>query len=196
MRFTSTYHWVYLGLFCLKDSVLKNIFQFQQLLSWNIGLSMKNFTYQVAFESCKLNNIVDFSHLETNTHSMPHLGLIILFIVSLIMLETLGNFLLFCMVWYEKYGMDSKKRTISNQLLSRMIIVMILFNIIMMPLITLGQILGAFSEYLILIWAKAICFSKTNSDSTSLKEFYYHPCQLTPVIRPHTVIFKYFNIKE
>ena len=112
---------------------------------------MKNFTYQVAFESSNWNKVVDFSHLETNTHSMPHPGLIILFIVSLIMLETLGNFLLFCMVWYEKYGMDSKKRTISNQLLSRMIIVLIVFNIIMMPLITLGQIFGAFSEYFILI---------------------------------------------
>ena len=129
----------------------KTFFSFNKVLSWNIGLSMKNFTYQVAFESCNLNNIVDFSHLETNTQPMPHPGLIILFIVSLIMLETLGNFLLFCMVWYEKYGMDSKKRTISNQLLSRMIIVLIVFNIIMMPLITLGQIFGAFSEYFILI---------------------------------------------
>ena len=112
---------------------------------------MKNFTYQVAFESCNLNNIVDFSHLETKTQPMPHPGLIILFIVSLIMMETLGNFLYFCIVWYEKYGMDSKKRTISNQLLSRMIIVQILFNIIMMPFVTLGQIFGAFSEYFILI---------------------------------------------
>ena len=146
-----TYFWVYFRLFCFKDSVLKKIIGFNKLLSWHISLLMKNFTYQVAFESCNLNNIVDFSHLETNSHSMPHPGLIILFIVSLIMLETLGNFLLFCMVWYEKYGMDSKKRTISNQLLSRMIIVQILFNIIMMPLVTLGQIFGAFSEYLILI---------------------------------------------
>ena len=129
----------------------KTFLRFNKVLSWNIGLSMKNFTYQVAFESSNWNKVVDFSHLETNTHSMPHLGLIILFIVSLIMLETLGNFLLFCMVWYEKYGMDSKKRTISSQLLSRMIIVLIVFNIIMMPLITLGQIFGAFSEYLILI---------------------------------------------
>ena len=141
-----TYFWVYFGLFCFKDSVLKQIIGFNKLLSWHISLIMKNFTYQVAFESCNLNNIVDFSHLETNTQPMPHPGLIILFIVSLIMLETLGNFLLFCMVWYEKYGMDSKKRTISNQLLSRMIIVSILFNIFIMPLITLGQIFGAFSK--------------------------------------------------
>ena len=151
MRFICTYSWVYFGLFCFKDSVLKKKFSFNKLLTWNIGLSMKNFTYQVAFESCNLNTIMDFSHLETNTNSMPHPGLIILFIVSLTMMETLGNFLLFCIVWYEKYGMDSKKRTISNQLLSRMIIVVILFNIFMVPLITLGQIFGAFSECSIFI---------------------------------------------
>ena len=112
---------------------------------------MTNFTYQVDFESCNLNTIMDFNHLETNTNSMPHPGLIISYIVSLIMLETLGNFLLFCMIWFEKYGMDSKKRTISNQLMSRMIIVLILFNTIMMPIIMLSEIFGALSEYFILL---------------------------------------------
>ena len=110
-------------------------------------LVMTNFTYQITFEGCNLNTIVDFINSERNSKLMPHLGLIISYIVSLIMLETLGNFLLFCMIWYEKYGMDSKKRTISNQLMSRMIIVLILFNIIMMPLIMLSLIFGALSEY-------------------------------------------------
>ena len=146
-----TYFSVYFGLCCFKDCVLKKIIGFNKLLRWHISLLMKNFTYQVAFESCNLNTIMNFSHSETNINAMPGPGLIILFIVSLIMMETLGNFLYFCIVWYEKYGMDSKKRTISNQLLSRMIIVSILFNIFIMPLITLGQIFGAFSEYSILI---------------------------------------------
>ena len=79
------------------------------------------------------------------------LGLKVFFGILFLILETLGNYLLFCIVWYEKYGMDSKKRTISNQLLSRMIIVSILFNIFMMPLITLGQIFGAFSKCSIFI---------------------------------------------
>ena len=120
------------------------------VLSWNNMLAMMNFTYQITFEGCNLNTIVDFINSERNSKLMPHLGLIISYIVSLIMLETLGNFLLFCMIWYEKYGMDSKKRTISNQLMSRMIIVLILFNIIMMPLIMLILIFGALSEYFIL----------------------------------------------
>ena len=110
-------------------------------------LAMTNFTYQITFERCNLNTIVDFINSERNSKSMPHLGLIISYIVSLIMLETLGNFLLFCMIWYEKYGMDSKKRTISNQLMSRMLMVVILFNIIMMPMILLGLIFGPLSKY-------------------------------------------------
>ena len=113
--------------------------------------AMMNFTNQITFESCNLNTIMNFSQLETNSKIMPYPGLIVLYIVSLIMLETLGNFLLFCMIWYEKYGMDSKKRTISNQLMSRMIMVLILFNIIMMPIIMLSQIFGAFSKYFISI---------------------------------------------
>ena len=112
--------------------------------------AMMNSTNQIIFESYNLNTIMNFSQLETNSKIMPHPGLIVLYIVSLIMLETLGNFLMFCMIWYEKYGMDSKKRTISNQLMSRMIIVLILFNIIMMPIIMLSQIFGVLSEYFIL----------------------------------------------
>ena len=146
-----TYFWVYFRLFCFKESVLKKIIGFNKLISWHISLLMKNFTYQVALKSCDVNTIMNFSQSETKNNSMPPPGLIILFIVSLTMMETLGNFLYFCIVWYEKYGMDSKKRTISNQLLSRMIIVSILFNIFIMPLITLGQIFGAFSKCSIFI---------------------------------------------
>ena len=62
------------------------------------------------------------------------LGLTISFGVLLLILETLGNYLLFCMVWYEKFGMDSKKRTVTNQLLSIMILTLIFFNIFFMPL--------------------------------------------------------------
>ena len=58
--------------------------------------------------------------------------------VSLFIMETLGNYLLFCMVWYEKFGMDSKKRTITNQLFSRMILALIIFNLFVMPMHFVG----------------------------------------------------------
>ena len=78
------------------------------------------------------------------------LGLKVFFGILLLILETLGNYLLFCMVWYEKNGMDSKKRTITNQLLSTMVLALILFNISFMPLYFVGILIplsGALSEY-------------------------------------------------
>ena len=65
--------------------------------------------------------------------------------ISLLILETLGNSLLFCMLWYEKFGMDPKKRTVTNQLLSRMIMARIFFNIFFMP-IYFGSLLLFHSE--------------------------------------------------
>ena len=58
--------------------------------------------------------------------------------IFLLIAETLGNYLLFCMVWYEMFGMDSKKRTITNQLLSRMILAVIIYHIFFMPLQYIG----------------------------------------------------------
>ena len=78
----------------------------------------------------------------------PYSGLVISFLVILmIILVTLGNFLLICMIWYEKYGMDSKKRTVTNMLLSRIIFVQIFGNIFVMPLSTIGLLFGVFSKY-------------------------------------------------
>ena len=74
------------------------------------------------------------------------LGLKVFLGILLLIMETVGNYLLFCVVWYEKFGMDSKKRTINNQLFSRMILVLIFYNIFFMPLF-LGAFLIPFSEY-------------------------------------------------
>ena len=75
------------------------------------------------------------------------IGITVFFGILLLMLETLGNYLLFCMVWYEKFGMDSMKRTITNQLLSRMILALIFFNIFFVPLF-FGLFFIPKSEYL------------------------------------------------
>ena len=74
------------------------------------------------------------------------LGLTLFCGISLLLMETLGNCLSFCMLWYEKFGMDSKKRTITNQLLSRMIMAGIFFNIFFMP-IYFGSLLLFHSEF-------------------------------------------------
>jgi hypothetical protein len=84
--------------------------------------------------------------IEKKVISTGNLGITVSFGVLLLILETLGNFLLFCMVWYEKFGMDSKKRTITSQLLSMMILTLIFFNIFFMPLYY-GAFLIPYSEY-------------------------------------------------
>ena len=114
---------------------------------------------QTSFENGKLNDsiglqnklslIVEFSlfdrKIETKVLSTSP-GITIFFGILLLIMETLGNFLLFCMVWYEKFGMDSKKRTITNQLLTRMVLALILFNLFFMPLYFVGILIPP-SEY-------------------------------------------------
>ena len=128
-------------------------------LSIDVGRTMTNNTFQMDFqngeldESCNLTN-----HLSIAVHLIPlgkqdgptpglHSGLVILLVILMIILETLGNFLLICMIFYEKNGMDSKKRTITNMLLSRMIFVQILYNVFFMPPPLIGQIFGVYSEF-------------------------------------------------
>ena len=99
-------------------------------------------------QSNHLSIALHLIHLKKKEGPLPFSGLVISFLVFLlIILETLGNFLLLCMICYEKYGMDSKKRTVTNMLLSRIIFVLILCNIFIMPLPAIGQIFGVFSEY-------------------------------------------------
>ena len=65
---------------------------------------------------------------------IPDPGLLALYVVLFLTVQTVGNFLLICMILHEKYGMDAQKRTIANQLLTRMLIVQIFFNVFIMPL--------------------------------------------------------------
>ena len=115
---------------------------------------MYNFLQLTEFENGKhkdsngiLNNqtmTLEFALLEGKIEkksTSTSLGLKVFSGILLLILETLGNYLLFCMVWYEKCGMDSKKRTITNQLLSRMLYGQILFNIFFMPLYFVGSLI-------------------------------------------------------
>ena len=70
----------------------------------------------------------------------PNAVMIAFYATFFLIIETLGNCLLFCLILHEKYGMDSQKRTATNMLLSNMITVQILFNIIIMPILTFHRI--------------------------------------------------------
>ena len=55
-----------------------------------------------------------------------------------VIFEIIGNFLLFCMIIYEKYGMDSQKRTVTNQLLSSILFGAGVYSPVPYPALTLG----------------------------------------------------------
>ena len=62
--------------------------------------------------------------------------------IMFISFETIGNFLLFCVIIYEKSGMDSQKRTITNMLLSSVCYFLILHNLIAISISTIDQLSG------------------------------------------------------
>ena len=113
---------------------------------------MPNFLNRTEFENGMFNNshylldnktmILEFALFDAEIKKGPvvsiGLGPKVVFGILLLIVETLGNYLFFCMVWYEKFGMDSKKRTITNQLFSRMILALIFFNIFFLPLMFTG----------------------------------------------------------
>ena len=61
-----------------------------------------------------------------------------------LIVEILGNFLLLSMITYEKYGMDSQKRTVTNKLLSSICVTFIIHNVIAMPIFMLHRIYHPF----------------------------------------------------
>ena len=72
----------------------------------------------------------------------PSVQMQALYIMMFLILESVGNFLLFCMITYEKYGMDSQKRTVTNQLLSNLCFCVILYNILIMPTVLIHRVFG------------------------------------------------------
>ena len=92
-----------------------------------------NFT-NFSIENATENSIV--------RHYNPSVFMQILYAVMFLVLESAGNFLLFCVTTYEKYGMDAQKRTVTNQLLSSICWSTISFNILIWPLIMIVRIFG------------------------------------------------------
>ena len=72
----------------------------------------------------------------------PSVQMQALYIMMFLILESVGNFLLFCMITYEKYGMDSQKRTVTNQLLSNLCFCVILYNVFIMPTVLIHRVFG------------------------------------------------------
>ena len=139
---------------------------------------MTAFLHQTEFENRKQNEsndlldnqfmILEFAPFAKKIvlFDQQSLGIKTFLGILLVIMETFGNYLLFCMVWYETFGMDSKKRTITNQLFSRMILALMIFNIFIMPMHFVGFWIP-FSKYflntILIMYHKAANMSKSVS---------------------------------
>ena len=97
-------------------------------------------------QNMTIHMIESFHANKEETYIRPPLQLQIFFGILFFVVETLGNFLLFCLIIYEKYGMDAQKRTATNQLLSGFCCSVILFNVGILPLIMTVNIFVPQSE--------------------------------------------------
>ena len=103
--------------------------------------------FQILSEEDGMNSTRNF-HIAENVTLSNHsvcmhnstIPMKVLYAIMFLIFETVGNFLLYCMIIYEKYGMDSQKRTVSNQLLSSICCSRILHNFIVIPIITIRLI--------------------------------------------------------
>ena len=88
-----------------------------------------------------MDNSTQFN-VSFNDFQLPPPGIVAFYTILFLIVETLGTFLLICMIIYEKYGMDPQKRTVSNQLLSNNCVMWIVHNFLVMPTFTVQQIFG------------------------------------------------------
>ena len=103
----------------------------------------------------------------------PSAQMLVLYVFLFLIVEVFGNFLLLSMIWYEKYGMDSKKRTVTNQLLSNICACFVIQNVIVMPILMFHRIYRPFlilqcKIYLLVVFLS--CWSRS-----------------LPTVFPHTV---------
>ena len=96
---------------------------------------------------------VSLDEHSVNLSSPAHLMTFYIFLFLIV--EILGNFLLLSIITYEKYGMDSQKRTVTNQLLSSICVSFIMHNIIAMPILMLHRI---YHPFLITLCKKIFLF--------------------------------------
>ena len=104
----------------------------------------------------------DESNVQAKSFQLPPAGIIAFYTILFVIAETLGTFLLICMIIYEKYGMDPQKRTVSNQLLSNNCIMWIVHNLLVMPIFTAQRIFGPEGNFSV----KWYIFSQTDLEKS------------------------------
>ncbi len=80
--------------------------------------------------------------LDPLVHYYDNVWMIVGFSLSLGVIEVVGNFLLASVVHYEKYGIDPKKRSILNRLLSQICCVLIFGNLFCLSMFVYRHLFG------------------------------------------------------
>ena len=91
---------------------------------------------QVLFETFRYETLLEQAHI--NIRLMEWIW----GIFWLVCIEIIGNGCLFTTFAYERFGMDSQKRTVINQLLSQCCWTIMIFNITSFPIIIFRRLLG------------------------------------------------------
>ena len=102
-----------------------------------------------------MENVLLDEHNINVSIPVPSAEIIMFYVFLFLIVEILGNFLLLSMITYEKYGMDSQKRTVTNQLLSSICIGFMIQNVIAMPISMFHHI---YHLFLITLCKKIIIF--------------------------------------
>ena len=102
---------------------------------------ISNLTSEVVFnENFHILENVSLDELSMGVNiPAPSAQLMVLHVFFVLIVETIGNFLLLSMIIYEKYGMDSQKRTLTNRLLSSICVSFLAHNVIAVPLFMFHQ---------------------------------------------------------
>ena len=86
---------------------------------------------------------------EVLVDTMSSAAFLVFLILTGVLVETLGNGLLYGIFLYEKYGVDSMRRTIVNMLYSQLCLTYIFSNILAFPIAISGFCLHEFNgEYI------------------------------------------------
>ena len=93
-----------------------------------------NHTFHIMENVSFDEHIMGVNNPTTAVHMMA------LYVFLFLIVEIPGNLLLLSMIYYEKYGMDSQKRTVTNKLLTSICVIFILQNIIVMPILMFHRI--------------------------------------------------------
>ena len=91
-----------------------------------------------------MDNISLDEHSFNVSSPAPSAEMMTFYVFLFLIVEILGNFLLLSMIIYEKYGMDSQKRTVTNQLLSSICVSFMMQNVIALPIAMFHRIYHPF----------------------------------------------------